>query len=391
MNASPDQTNPNFYVRNSAEPIPLVALEVSGVAGHSARVGETVRIITRMGMISDDHGFHDIAENFCSQIRYSAEKSGRSVKLADANTILVVLKNDHTAKLWINTVAMSLNVIARRDLLAFSEIYSDDMADITGLDFPDVEIEATDGIIYLFRQGWRFALYFDFNSEANFDRPMMVKNLGRLYRVMKHRHLYDVMANKPFFDRLVGLGWFPFVEIIGREFQQLSETNVIESNLTETELAIVNSFDENRLQGMLDRWMSKSHFSEKRALLQEAINAYIKRMPAAVIKIVLTEIEGVLREAYKNTHGNAVKIEPLLEFAIKAGTQKSGASDTLFFTETFAHYLESVTFADFDPNAAAGDAGSRHAVGHGAAETASYTMTRALQSILTLDQICFYS
>jgi hypothetical protein len=37
------------------------------------------------------------------------------------------------------------------------------------------------------------------------------------------------------------------------------------------------------------------------------------------------------------------------------------------------------------------EASSRHAVGHGAATQESYTMTRALQVILTLDQRAFYT
>jgi len=39
----------------------------------------------------------------------------------------------------------------------------------------------------------------------------------------------------------------------------------------------------------------------------------------------------------------------------------------------------------------AGTAGSRHAVGHGAAAQESYTMPRALLAILTLDQLAFYT
>ena len=49
------------------------------------------------------------------------------------------------------------------------------------------------------------------------------------------------------------------------------------------------------------------------------------------------------------------------------------------------------TFANYDPDNHAGDAGSRHAVGHGAANSESYTMIKALQVILTLDQLAFYT
>jgi hypothetical protein len=53
--------------------------------------------------------------------------------------------------------------------------------------------------------------------------------------------------------------------------------------------------------------------------------------------------------------------------------------------------LAAHTFANFDPAAQTGTAGSRHAVGHGAAAPESYTTTKALLAILTLDQLAFYT
>jgi hypothetical protein len=61
------------------------------------------------------------------------------------------------------------------------------------------------------------------------------------------------------------------------------------------------------------------------------------------------------------------------------------------FPTAFAHYLRAHTFANFDPEGSPGSAGSRHAVGHGAAASDTYTMVRALQALLTLDQLAFYT
>jgi hypothetical protein len=57
----------------------------------------------------------------------------------------------------------------------------------------------------------------------------------------------------------------------------------------------------------------------------------------------------------------------------------------------FARYLAAYTFANFDPTGPLGTAGSRHAIGHGAEDAGSYTQARALQALLTLDQIAFYT
>ena len=76
---------------------------------------------------------------------------------------------------------------------------------------------------------------------------------------------------------------------------------------------------------------------------------------------------------------------------MSSGELKAGRPDTLLLAEAFADYLKSHTFADFDPAVNTGHAGSRHAVGHGAASAESYTMVRALQALLTLDQLAFYT
>jgi hypothetical protein len=105
----------------------------------------------------------------------------------------------------------------------------------------------------------------------------------------------------------------------------------------------------------------------------------------------LTEIEGILGNAYRKVHGRGAKITTLLEFAVASAEAKAGQPNTLLFPAAFADYLKSYTFANFDPAASPGSAGSRHAVGHGAAAAETYTMTRALQALLTLDQLAFYT
>jgi hypothetical protein len=125
--------------------------------------------------------------------------------------------------------------------------------------------------------------------------------------------------------------------------------------------------------------------------LKSAIDNYRAQDPVAVLKIVLTEIEGILADAYRAATGEGAKIKTLLKFAIESAEQKAGAPDTLLLPAAFATYLARHTFADFDPAAQLGSAGSRHAVGHGAADSESYTQQKALQALLMLDQLAFYT
>ena len=141
-----------------------------------------------------------------------------------------------------------------------------------------------------------------------------------------------------------------------------------------------------RTERILERWIGKPHFAAKADLLKAAMTAFRKKEPVAVIKILLTEIEGVLNDAYRAAHGGqGAKIKELLTFATASAERKAGGSNTLLFPAAFGRYLREHTFANFDPAAQTGTAGSRHAVGHGAASQETYTMPRALQALLTLN------
>lgn len=258
------------------------------------------------------------------------------------------------------------------------------------MDFPKIEFAAEDRVLCIFRQDWRFGMYFDFNPKGQFDRPLMAKCLGMLLRNLRYRHLYDALSDQAAFDQLVARGWFPFVELLG-QFNELSLAVEAGFDLSDTEASICSTFDEERLGRMLARWIAKPHFRDREEMLRQAIGAYSAGLYAPTIKTILTEIEGILADAYRQVHGKSASIKALLDYAIRSAEERAGAPDTLLFSSAFAHYLKSSTFMHFDPKGAKGNAGSRHAVGHGAADPASYTRVRALQAILTLDQLAFYT
>jgi hypothetical protein len=78
-------------------------------------------------------------------------------------------------------------------------------------------------------------------------------------------------------------------------------------------------------------------------------------------------------------------------FEVVKGSRTPHFSCSREFSHSLGQYLANQTFANFDHDSADGKASSRHAVDHGAANADSYTMTRALQVILTLDQLAFFT
>ena len=321
-----------------------------------------------------------------------AQQAGTAVRLNRVDTVLLVIKANNTAELWLDTAAVSIRCQVKRNLPVGGVVFDSDIADVTGMAFPCVNFEPTDKVLCLFREEWSFGFAFDFNPDGKLDTEAFVTALGTLCRELRYRHLYEALSDSGLFDKLVASGWFPFVEIITGEFKDLLNHCEAGFDLAEIEVKIIAGFDEARLQRIFERWIAKPHFAAKSALLKEAMDAFVQKKPVSVIKILLTEIEGVLNDAYRAAHGGQnAKIKDLLAFAESAAEQKAGSANSLLFPAAFGRYIKARTFANFDPVAQTGTADSRHAVGHGAAAQDSYTMPKALQAILTLDQLAFYT
>lgn len=377
--------------RNTGQPIRLSGVNLCGFSAEAARSPGTVKVWTKLILTSDDPLFHKIVENFGAVIADLGRKVGENIDLSRADDVLLVVRPDETAELWVETAAVSAKILAKRVVSAGSLLYESDIADVIELRFPAINIGPQDKVLYLFRQDWRFGLFFDFNPAGDLSIDEFAKGLGTLYRRLKFRHLYDMLDDNAVFAQLMSAGWFPFAEIVGNEFKPFASACGAGFSLDDAEAEVLRSFDEARLARLLKRWIAKPHFRPKEPILRAAIDAYRTQNWVAVLKIVLTEIEGILAEAYTAATGKRAKLNCLLDFAIKAAERKAGAPDTLLFPAAFAKYLKEYTYASFDPQLRVGAAGSRHAVGHGAAAAETYTQARALQALLVLDQFAFYT
>jgi hypothetical protein len=233
----PEQPAPLVLTGNLGEPIKLTELQLNGVTAEAGRSGEPIRIWTRLYLTSDDRPFHRIVEGLNGHIQHCAAQAGRAVDLTRSHTILLVIHPDNSGDLWLDSAAVSLKILSKRSIGAGMVLFDTDIADVTAMSFPLVGISKKDRIVCIFREGWRFALFFDFNPEGNLSIENMERDLGTLHRRLKYRDLYDAVADENVFGRLIEAGWFPFVEILGTEFRQLAdyceagfERNEIEAN-----------------------------------------------------------------------------------------------------------------------------------------------------------------
>lgn len=374
-------------IANSGDPILVPRLEMDGVSGNSALPGESVEIITRLGITSDSPLFYPIAQGLAEVLDPAIGKS-----LHRSEHVLVVIKQDRSAQVWFDTAAVTHDVIMKRAATCGMAVFQRDIVDMRGMRFPCVDIETSDQVIVLFREQWRYALYFDFNPGRALDVDDLGRTLGTLYRSLAFRNHYDLMRDVDSRRKLIISGWFPFAEIAQSEFMSLAQTVRLGGNLAAAENIVIESFTRERLDRILERWDAKPSFAKKKVIFSSGIDAFLRRDPVASIKIMLTEIEGILNSEHEVREGKCLrKVEPLLNFAILSAEAKAGGPNTLLFPQEFKEYLLANTFASFNPqDADEAVASSRHAVGHGAAKAESYTVARALQVILTLDQLLFY-
>ena len=190
-------------------------------------------------------------------------------------------------------------------------------------------------------------------------------------------------------------GWFPFIEILGVEFKELREAYIDNKHTEERIKKCIEKFNEKRLNRMVEKWWAKDVFNEKQKILQAGINSFFKNTDEgfiACIKIIFPEIEGIIRTHFfqKTGKGNNVKIPDLLQHLFEAGNLKANNEHSLFFPQQFLKYLKDVFFPQFNLETGNIDL-SRHTSCHGLAKVEDYTKAKALQSLLILDQIYFYT
>nr|WP_210246984.1 hypothetical protein [Agrobacterium tumefaciens] len=390
MDAVNEKPYAGMLVGNVGEPIRLKELNLAGVSAAPAKEGDTAKIWTRMSLTSDELMFHTIAENISGVLIHAAQENGAGIRPDRVDMLLLVIKPDNSAELWADTAAVTMHAMLNRSVQGGALIFDSDITDVVGMWFPKVDITERDRILCLFRTKWSFALFFDMNREHPLNIEAAQRDLGTLHRRLYYRHLYEMVENELNMQRLARSGWFPFAEIISREFAEIANYSNAEFDLTELEGKILAAFDDTRIEKIFSRWMMKPAFQDKEKILRPAIDAFTRNEPVIVLKTLLTEIEGVLQSAHRRKHGkSAAKLKALFAFATASAEERAGTGDSLLFPASFVEYLKAHTFDHFDPDAV-GDTASRHAVGHGAAGADSYTQIRALQAILTLDQFAFY-
>jgi len=366
---------------------------LKGFAAENVAGPGVVKVLTRATLTSDEPEFYKYTEQIANLFL------GPSGVLINAvHRFLVVLHQDQSADLYVNDFPTNVEMRPKRDVKKGEVITQGDIADIGRLRFPGIEIEKTDKVVYCFKVGWRFGLFFDLSAGPPSTDVLQIDEmeieLGALYRYLSFYHVYKTFETASQFQTLLKDGWFPFVEILAGDFKALSEAYESNFDLENKINSIIGKFDEERISKITDKWWRNEHFLEHQTLIQAGIEAYLQNTQAGFInciKNLWTEMEGVLRSIYySDTRQGNMKTAELILHITSKGKNRSGSDYSLLLATPFFEYLWDVAFDTFDVES--GDISlSRNSSSHGVANTEQYTQARALQLILILDQIYFFS
>lgn len=371
-------------------PILLEDVRINGITMENTLAGEVAPVLVRASITSDLPEFYSYMKGMNNLLTDRARKAGVELMLNQVSNFLLVTHVDGTADLHVQNVPIALEILAKHDLAGGEIVYQSSIADIIRVRFPGVELNSTDGVIFCFKVGWKFGLFFDLAPDRELDVDAMERSLGNLYRLLSYEEVYAALGDQNVFSQIVKSGWFPFIEIIGGEFEQLLAANKASFNFDKEEQLLLQKFDDIRINEIRQRWSKRLCLRSRLRILEPALEAFKRGDPVSCLKIILTEIEGIIRDVHIADLGAGAKIEKLLKYATDQGVKKTGNEASLLFPKQFLEFLSDFTFKRFDPKKPQAGILSRHSVGHGGATAESYTQIRALQAILTLDQLSFY-
>ena len=372
-----------FHYRITSAP------RVSGFSVVSVAAGNYYWSLTRAFVHSDQKEFY----KYVGQL-YGLFVGDRFL-VNQVHTFLVLIHKDSSADVYVNDFPISLLAMAKGDFRQGQLVTSREFADISELRFDGIPITTDDSIIFCFRQRWKFGLFFDLtptdgSSEINVDQ--LYKDLGSYYKHLAFQETYAVVQNESMYRQLFDDGWFPFIQLLGDDYEKLSEIYQETTNRDALLANFLNAYDKDRIHSFTQYWWRKKSFEDKKDLLTVGIDAYLTVTPAgyiSCIKTLYSEIEGILRLAFFHEYGKDPTFSDLKKFVEDKANSKFVSPGSLGFPDLLYGYFNDVIFGNFDLKDQDVEL-SRHSVSHGVAQPSQYTKARALQAILTLDQMHFF-
>jgi len=365
--------------------------DIVGLTLNSAKEGEEVSVAFKGTFISDNIEFHDsikqIYDLFLTDL----------IKPEECNNILIVRHLNKSADIYLNNFEMICSIRIKNKIKKGEPVYKKNIADIIKLKFPKIKITNKDQIMFLYRVGWKFGFHFNFSANTELKKQNVHLNLNELYTDLAsmYRYLlfekeYMILQNSKLFDNLIKDGWFPFIQLLDKDYLELS---LIYQNKWYNKIdEWMSKFNYDEISSFTQYWWDNKIYNEKKEILESGIAAFLENTNKGFINCITnlyTQIEGILRIVYFSEFKKKPTFKQLNNFIRNKALAKYSTSGSLGFPSNFYEYIEKYIFKNFDLKTGEITL-SRHTVSHGVAISSDFKKSKALQAVLLLDQMHFY-
>lgn len=314
--------------------------------------------------------------------------------MSTINNCLILISKDK-AKIHINIPTFA-NLVSKKSIKKGEFLTREDIADIRKIRLKDIEIDSNFGIIYIFSYNWMKCVYFDFSpilpenlkptKSENLSKPKDLESLfASFYSYIMFPEVFRIEPEIN--EKILMAGWFPFIRILGRHFEEIYNYIKNNFNLSEGEMKVVESFDNEMIRNIMKSWMTKDIFKTHEKIIITGIERYIEKDYISAIHILYPRIEGIMRYVYLGTieKSNQNKlVDKLTDIA-----KENNPDSCLFLHDKFNKFLKKFYFNNFDLEKGDLDLSS-NTIGHGLAKDEDLNRIKAFQAILILDQMFFY-
>jgi hypothetical protein len=364
---------------------PYIGFSLDNV--RTSKDGQEIRVMRR-GFFTDYQGEHFYS--ILNSVTNIFLREWMSMNRLDESIIrncLIFLNDNNIADIYINIPSI-MKIIARGRIKYGSEITKNDVADIVKIEFPGVELKQECKLVYIFNFGWRRGLYFDLIPVQDQVEPVK-GDLGTLFASL-HSYLIfqEVFDLTPEIkETLMRHGWFPFIRILGNNFEKIRDAVVYDFPIMEISLEVIETFNKDSIIEIVNNWMKKDIFKTHEVLIRKGIEKYLEGDFISAIHILYPRIEGIMRYVYLGEKDKPKSHDLRKELVFLAKEKCNDSS--LYLPDDFDNYLKDFYFSSFSLKE--GKLGlSRNSLAHGVAKEEDFNKINAFQSIMILDQISFY-
>ncbi len=342
--------------------------------------GEQARVLSKGLITSFEARFYGYVENLSKIFNFNIDK---------INNILIVIDSNDTAKIYRESFPLSMDIKAKSNLSKFQLVTSNDIIDIISITFSDSQFNVdplnNEQVIWLFRKGLSFGLYFDLSKKLQQDTFKFETAL--LFKRVAFFDIYNKIEDE-LLNNIIKNGWFPFIQIVGNKHEEFfSYFNTFRTDLIDGWCE--KTFSNERIEQITSKWLTNYAFIERSKPIAEGISCFIEEKYAAAISSLIPMLEGISNIFVMRTTGKSIGYKgDEITKQVEIISNRKYNEESLFFVKHFKQYLKEYYFKN--TTTAESHEAIRNTISHGRATDNSFSRTNAVKIILTLDQLYYF-